>query len=152
RSDDAQRLRIVIEAAGAGETAVERALAGMAERRGAAGVRERQRLAPNFVKPQRAGKRTGGLPGLQGGGGAGGGNGGPPGRRTPWLWGPTAGKGLKGRARAQPGGKAGGAGGGGPPPGRPAPPAGAGGKGPLSFPSISALPLTAAACALNYRS
>ena len=61
RGDDAQRLRIVVEAAGIGEAAVERALAGMAERRMAEVVGERQRLAQILVEPERAGERAGDL-------------------------------------------------------------------------------------------
>ncbi len=47
--DDAQRLRVVIEAAEAAERLVERALAGMAERRMAEIVRQRQRLGEVLV-------------------------------------------------------------------------------------------------------
>ena len=61
RGDDAQRLRVVVEAAGVGEAAVERALAGMAERRMAEVVGERQRLAQILVEPERAGERAGDL-------------------------------------------------------------------------------------------
>ena len=50
RGDDAQGLRIVIEAAERGEAVVERALAGMAERRMAEIVRQRQRLGEILVE------------------------------------------------------------------------------------------------------
>ena len=58
RGDDAQRLRVVVEAAEGGEALVERALAGMAERRMAEIVRQRQRLGQILVEPQRAGERA----------------------------------------------------------------------------------------------
>ena len=59
--DDAQRLRVVVEAAEAAEACVERALAGMAERRMAEIVRQRQRLGEVLVEPERAGERAGDL-------------------------------------------------------------------------------------------
>ena len=52
RGHDAQRLRIMIEAAESREAVVERALAGMAERRMAEIVRERQRFGEIFVEAQ----------------------------------------------------------------------------------------------------
>src|SRR6478752_422210 len=58
RRDDTQRLGVVIEAAEGGETFIERALAGMAERRMAEIVRERQRFGEIFVESQGAGERT----------------------------------------------------------------------------------------------
>ena len=58
RGDDAQRLCVVIEAAEGGETFIERALAGMAERRMAEIVRKRQRFGEIFVESQGAGERT----------------------------------------------------------------------------------------------
>jgi hypothetical protein len=61
RRNDAQRLRIVIEAAVRGETAVERALAGVAERRMAEVVGERQRLGEVLVERERAGECAGDL-------------------------------------------------------------------------------------------
>ena len=61
RGDDAQRLRVVVEAADAAEAAVERALAGMAERRMAEVVRQRQRLGQVLVEAERAGERAGDL-------------------------------------------------------------------------------------------
>ena len=66
RGDDAQRLRVVVEAAAVLEAAVERALAGMAERRMAEIVRERQRLGEVLVEPERARERAGDLGDLQG--------------------------------------------------------------------------------------
>ena len=59
--DDAQRLRVVIEAAEAAERLVERALAGMAERRMAEIVRQRQRLGEVLVAAERARQRAGDL-------------------------------------------------------------------------------------------
>ena len=50
----------------AGEAAVERALAGMAERRMAEIVGERQRLGEVLVEPERAGERAGDLGDLEG--------------------------------------------------------------------------------------
>ncbi len=50
RGDDAQGLGVVIEAAESGEASVERALAGMPERRMAEIVGERQRLGEVFVE------------------------------------------------------------------------------------------------------
>ena len=61
RGHHAQRLRVVIEAAAVGEAAVERALAGMAERRVAEVVGERERLGQILVEPERAGERAGDL-------------------------------------------------------------------------------------------
>ena len=60
-----KRLRVVIEAADAGETFVERALAGMAERRVAEIVRQRQRLGEILVEAERAGERAGDLRDLE---------------------------------------------------------------------------------------
>ncbi len=59
RGDDAQGLRIVIEAAERQEAGVERALAGMAERRVAEIVGERQRLGEIFVDAQASGRARG---------------------------------------------------------------------------------------------
>ena len=59
RGDDAQGLGVVIEAAERGEAGVERALAGMAERRMAEIVRQRQRLGEILVEPKPAGERSG---------------------------------------------------------------------------------------------
>ena len=61
RGDDPQGLRVVIEAAAGLEAAVERALAGMAERRVAEVMGERQRLGQVLVEPERAGERAGDL-------------------------------------------------------------------------------------------
>ncbi len=58
RGDHPQRLRIVVEAAAGGEAAIERALAGMAERRMAEVVGERQRLGQILVEPERASERA----------------------------------------------------------------------------------------------
>ena len=58
RGDDAQGLGIVIEAAERGEAGIERALAGMAERRMAEIVGERQRLGEVFVETEPAGERA----------------------------------------------------------------------------------------------
>ena len=58
RGHDAQRLGVVIEAAEGGEAVVERALAGMAERRMAEIVRKRQRLGEILVEPERARERA----------------------------------------------------------------------------------------------
>ena len=63
--DDAQALRIVVEALIGRERLVERPLAGMAERRVAEVVRERQRLRQVLVEPERAGDRAGDLRHLQ---------------------------------------------------------------------------------------
>ena len=57
RGDDAQGLRIVVEAAIGREAGVERALAGMAERRMAEIVGQRQRLGQIFVDAERARQR-----------------------------------------------------------------------------------------------
>src|SRR5262252_9945271 len=65
RGDHAQCLRIVIEAAAGGEAAIERALAGMAERGMAEVVGERQRLRQILVEPERARERAGNLRDLQ---------------------------------------------------------------------------------------
>src|SRR5665647_1763451 len=51
--DDAQRLGVVVEAAEFAQRLVERALAGVAERRVAEIVRQRQRLGQVLVKPER---------------------------------------------------------------------------------------------------
>ena len=59
--DDAQRLRIVVEAAGCRHGGVERALAGMAERRMAEIVSQRQTLGQIFIHAKRAGERAGDL-------------------------------------------------------------------------------------------
>ena len=61
RGDDAQRLRVVIEAAAGSQAVVERALAGMAERRMAEVMGERERFGEVFVEPERAGERAGDL-------------------------------------------------------------------------------------------
>ena len=61
RGHDPQRLRVVVEAAAGGEAAIERALAGMAERRMAEIVRQRQRLGEILVEAERAGERAGDL-------------------------------------------------------------------------------------------
>ena len=58
RGHDAQGLRIVIEAAECREAVVERALAGMAERRMAEIVGQRQRLGEILVQSERAGERA----------------------------------------------------------------------------------------------
>ena len=58
RGHDAQGLRIVIEAAEGRETLVERALAGMTERRMAEIVGQRQRLGEIFVEAERARQRA----------------------------------------------------------------------------------------------
>jgi hypothetical protein len=60
-----QRLRIVIEAAAGGEAAIERALAGMAERGMSEVVGERQRLRQILVEPERARERARNLGDLQ---------------------------------------------------------------------------------------
>ena len=65
RGDDAQRLRVVVEAAEAREAVVERALAGMAERRMAEIVRQRQRLGEVLVEAERARQRAGDLGDLE---------------------------------------------------------------------------------------
>ena len=59
--DDAQRLGVVVEAAEAAQGLVERPLAGMAERRMAEIVRQRQRLGQVLVEAERAGERAGDL-------------------------------------------------------------------------------------------
>ena len=59
--DDAQRMAVVVEAAVAGHAGVERVLAGMAERRVAEVVAERDRLGEVVVELQRAGERAGDL-------------------------------------------------------------------------------------------
>ena len=56
-----KRLRVVVEAAERGQAAIERALAGMAERRMAEVVGERQRLGQVLVERQRARERAGDL-------------------------------------------------------------------------------------------
>ena len=58
RRDDAQGLRVVVEAAGAFEAFVERALAGMAEGRMAEIVRQRGGLRQILVEPERARERA----------------------------------------------------------------------------------------------
>ena len=65
RGHRAQRLRIVIEAAAGSEAAIERTLAGVAERRVAEVVGERQRLGEVLVEPERARERAGDLGDLQ---------------------------------------------------------------------------------------
>ena len=59
--DDAQRLRVVVEAAVDRQAVVERALAGVAERRMAEIVRQRQRLSQVLVEAERARQRAGDL-------------------------------------------------------------------------------------------
>ena len=71
RGHDAQRLRVVVEAAEGREAVIERALAGMAERRMAEVVAERERLGQVLVEPERAGERAGDLGDFQGVGQAG---------------------------------------------------------------------------------
>ncbi len=61
RGDDAQGLRVVVEAAEVGEAGVERTLARMPERRMAEVVGERQRLGQILVEPERARERPGDL-------------------------------------------------------------------------------------------
>ena len=61
RGDDAQGLGVVVEAAEIGQARVERALAGMPERRVAEVVGERQRLGQVLVEAERAGERAGDL-------------------------------------------------------------------------------------------
>ena len=61
RRHDVQRLRVVVEAAERREAVVERALAGMAERRMAEVVAERRGLGQVLVEPERAGERAGDL-------------------------------------------------------------------------------------------
>ena len=56
-----KRLRVVIEAAERREALVERALAGVAERRMAEVVGQRQRLGEILVEAERAGERAGDL-------------------------------------------------------------------------------------------
>ena len=65
RGHHPQRLGIVIEAAAGLEAAVERALAGMAERRMAEVVGQRQRLGQVLVEPERARERAGDLGDLE---------------------------------------------------------------------------------------
>ena len=62
---DADRLRIVIEAAGVGERGVERIFAGMAEWRMAEVVGEAQRLGQILVETERAGDRPADLRDLE---------------------------------------------------------------------------------------
>ena len=57
RRHDAQRLGVVVEAAEVRQARIERALAGMAERRVAEIMGERQRLGEVLVEPERAGER-----------------------------------------------------------------------------------------------
>ena len=66
RGHDVQRLRVVVEAAEAGEALVERALAGVAERRMAEVVAERGGLGQVLVEAERAGERAGDLGDFQG--------------------------------------------------------------------------------------
>ena len=61
RGDHAQRLGVVVEAAGAAHRGIERALAGMTERRMAEIVGQRQRLGEVLVDPKRAGDGAGDL-------------------------------------------------------------------------------------------
>ena len=61
RGDDAQRVAVVVEAAVAGHAGVERVLAGVAERRVAEIVAERDRLREVVVELKRAGERAGDL-------------------------------------------------------------------------------------------
>ena len=61
RGHHSQRLRVVVEAAEGSQAAVERALAGVPERRVAEVVGERQRLGQVLVEPERAGERAGDL-------------------------------------------------------------------------------------------
>src|SRR6516165_12815089 len=65
RGHHAQRLRIVVEAAAGSEAAIERALAGMAERGMAQVMGERQRLGQILVEPERARERAGDLGDLE---------------------------------------------------------------------------------------
>src|SRR6516164_6939339 len=65
RGHHAQRLRIVIEASAGGEAAIERALAGMAERGMAEVVGKRQRFRQILVEPERARERARDLRDLQ---------------------------------------------------------------------------------------
>ena len=65
RGDDAQGLGVVVEAAVGREARVERPLAGMAERRMAEVVRQRQRFRQILVEAERAGQRAGDLGDLQ---------------------------------------------------------------------------------------
>ncbi len=58
RGDDAKRLGVVIEAAECGEAGVERALAGMAERRMTEIVGKRQRLGEILVEAEPPGDRA----------------------------------------------------------------------------------------------
>ena len=66
-----QGLRVVVEAAMDAQARVERPLAGMAERRVAEVVGERQRLGQILIEPQLAGERAGDLGYFQGVGQAG---------------------------------------------------------------------------------
>jgi hypothetical protein len=66
RGDDVQRLSVVVEAAELGEAAVERALAGVAERRMAEVVAERGGLCQVLVEAERTGERAGDLGDFQG--------------------------------------------------------------------------------------
>ena len=59
RRDDMKRLRVVVEAAEIGEASVERALAGVAERRMAEVVAERRGLRQILVEAERAGRASG---------------------------------------------------------------------------------------------
>ena len=61
RGHDAQRLRIVVEAAMGLQAVIQRPLAGMAERRMAEVVRQRQRFREVLVEPELPGQRAGDL-------------------------------------------------------------------------------------------
>src|SRR5579863_1563954 len=65
RGNDPQGLGVVIETAMRAKTGVERALAGMAERRMAEVMRQRKCLGQIFVEPELAGKRAGDLGNFQ---------------------------------------------------------------------------------------
>ena len=65
RGHHAQGLRVVVEAAERGEAMIERALAGMAERRMAEVVAERRALREILVEAERAGERARDLGDLQ---------------------------------------------------------------------------------------
>ena len=61
RGDDPQRLGVVVEAAMGLQAVVQRPLAGMAERRMAEVMGQRQRLGEVLVEPELAGQRAGDL-------------------------------------------------------------------------------------------
>ena len=65
RGHDPQGLRVVVEAAMGFQAGIERALAGMAERRMAEIMRQRQRLGEVLVEPELARQRAGDLRHLQ---------------------------------------------------------------------------------------